>query len=247
VIPITPHRNNSINGAIAITPPYGDSPMQINWQETPLIPAIAQDYESNQILMLAYMNEEAFNLTQSTGYAHYFSRSKQRIWKKGESSNHTQEVHDILLDCDADTVILKIKQNGVACHTGRKSCFFTSITKEKTILEKEVDTDAMYGVVDTLYHTILERKNDTESKKSWTKKLLNDKELMLSKIREEADEVCVAINEESDEQVIYESADLLYHTLVGLGYRNVSPDRVKQELARRFGMSGIEEKEQRGA
>jgi len=219
--------------------------MQINWQKTPLIPAIAQDYQTNEILMLAYMNEEAYNLTLSSGYAHYFSRSKQRIWKKGESSNHTQEVKDMLLDCDADTLILKIHQNGVACHTGTKSCFFTSVMQEKRVLEQEVDTTAMYGVVDTLYHTVLERKNDTDTKKSWTKKLLNDKELMLSKIREEADEVCVAINEESDEQVIYESADLLYHTLVGLGYRDISPDRVKQELARRFGMSGIEEKESR--
>ena len=219
--------------------------MQIDWNKTPLIPAIAQDHESNEVLMLAYMNEEAYNLTLSTGYAHYFSSSKQRIWKKGESSNHTQEVKDVLLDCDADTVILKITQNGVACHTGRKSCFFTSVTQEKVILDQEVDTDAIYGVVDTLYHTILERKNADDSQKSWTKKLLNDKELMLSKIREEADEVCVAINEESDAQVIYESADLLYHTLVGLGYRNISPDRVKQELARRFGLSGIEEKENR--
>jgi len=219
--------------------------MHINWQKTPLIPAIAQDSQTNEILMLAYMNEEAYNLTLTTGYAHYFSRSKQRIWKKGESSNHTQEIKDVLLDCDADTLILKIKQNGVACHTGRKSCFFTSVTQDKVILGKEVDTDAMYGVVDTLYHTILARKNDTETKKSWTKKLLNDKVLMLSKIREEADEVCVAINEESDEQVIYESADLLYHTLVGLGYRDISPDRIKQELTRRFGLSGITEKEQR--
>jgi phosphoribosyl-ATP pyrophosphohydrolase/phosphoribosyl-AMP cyclohydrolase len=219
--------------------------MQINWQKTPLIPAIAQDYQTNEILMLAYMNEEAYNLTLSSGYTHYFSRSKQRIWKKGESSNHTQEVKDMLLDCDADTLILKIHQNGVACHTGTKSCFFTSVMQEKRVLEQEVDTTAMYGVVDTLYHTVLERKNDTDTKKSWTKKLLNDKELMLSKIREEADEVCVAINEESDEQVIYESADLLYHTVVGLGYRDISPDRVKQELARRFGMSGIEEKESR--
>jgi phosphoribosyl-ATP pyrophosphohydrolase/phosphoribosyl-AMP cyclohydrolase len=219
--------------------------MQINWQKTPLIPAIAQDHKTNEILMLAYMNEEAYNLTLSTGYAHYFSRSKQRIWKKGESSNHTQEVKDMLLDCDADTLVLKIHQNGVACHTGTKSCFFTSVMQNKRVLEQEVDTTAMYGVVDTLYHTVLERKNDTNTKKSWTKKLLNDKELMLSKIREEADEVCVAINEESDEQVIYESADLLYHTLVGLGYRDISPDRVKQELARRFGMSGIDEKESR--
>jgi len=219
--------------------------MTIDWNKNSLIPAIAQDYETNEVLMLAYMNEEAYNLTLSTGYAHYFSRSKQRIWKKGESSNHTQEVKDILLDCDADTLVLKIHQNGVACHTGTKSCFFTSVIQEKRVLEQEVDTNAMYSVVDTLYHTILERKNSKESKKSWTKKLLNDKELMLSKIREEADEVCVAIDEESDEQVIYESADLLYHTLVGLGYRDISPDRVKQELARRFGVSGIEEKEQR--
>ncbi len=219
--------------------------MQIDWTKTPLIPAIAQDHETNEILMLAYMNEEAYHLTLNTGYAHYFSRSKQRIWKKGESSNHTQEVKDMLLDCDADTLVLKIHQNGVACHTGTKSCFFTSVMQEKRILEQEVDTNAMYGVVDTLYHTVLERKNSTSTKKSWTKKLLNDKELMLSKIREEADEVCVAINEESDEQVIYESADLLYHAIVGLGYRDISPDRVKQELARRFGVSGIIEKESR--
>jgi len=219
--------------------------MNIDWNKNPLIPAIAQDHETSEVLMLAYMNEEAYNLTLNTGYAHYFSRSKQRIWKKGESSNHTQEVKDILLDCDADTVILKIKQNGVACHTGTKSCFFTSVIQDKIILEQEVNTDAIYGVVDTLYHTILERKNASKESKSWTKKLLDDKALMLSKIREEADEVCVAIDEENDEQVIYESADLLYHTLVGLGYRDISPDRVKQELGRRFGMSGIKEKESR--
>ncbi len=219
--------------------------MQIDWQKNPLIPVIAQEHETNEVLVLAYMNEEAYNLTLTTGFAHYFSRSRQRIWKKGESSNHTQEVKDMLLDCDGDTLILKIHQNGVACHTGTKSCFFTSIVQDKRVIEKEVDTTAMYGVVDTLYHTILERKSSNNSQKSWTKKLLNDKELMLSKIREEADEVCVAIDEESDEQVIYESADLLYHTLVGLGYRDISPDRVKQELARRFGMSGIEEKDSR--
>jgi len=128
----------------------------------------------------------------------------------------------------------------------RRECFFTSVTHNREVLEKEIDVESKYSVVDTLYHTILERKNSHSSTtKSWTKKLLNDKDLMLSKIREEADEVCVAIDKESDEQVIYESADLLYHTLVGLGYREISPDRVKQELKRRFGISGIEEKESR--
>ena len=219
--------------------------MNIDWQKNPLIPALAQDFETNEILMLAYMNEEAYSLTLKTGYAHYFSRSKQRIWKKGESSHHTQEVKDILIDCDGDTIVLKIKQNGVACHTGRRSCFFTSVMQDKIILDQEVNIDKIYGAVDTLYHTILERKNSSDGIKSWTKKLLQDKALMLSKIREEAEELCMAIDKENDEQVIYESADLLYHALVGLGYREISPDRVKQELARRFGMSGIEEKENR--
>jgi len=217
----------------------------VAWNDQGLVPVIAQDESSGAVLMLAYANREAVQKTQETGYAHYWSRSRDVLWKKGESSNHTQEVKDILLDCDADTIILKIHQNGVACHTGTKSCFFTSVMQNKVILEKEVDTAAMYSVVDTLYHTILERKNAPIEQKSWTKKLLDNKDLMLSKIREEADEVCVAINEESDEQVIYESADLLYHTLVGLGYRDISPDRVKQELQRRFGLSGITEKESR--
>ena len=220
--------------------------MRINWKKNPLIPAIAQDYRSNKILMLAYMNEEALNLTLETGYAHYYSRSRRRLWKKGETSNHTQEIKDILIDCDADTIILKVKQNGVACHTGRESCFFRSLLQDRVVLDRKIDTDAIYGIIDTLYHTILERKNSRENIKSWTKKLLNDKDLMLSKIREEADEVAIAIDRESDEQVIHEVADLTYHTLVGLGYRDISPDRVKQELLKRFGISGIEEKESRG-
>ncbi|WP_457602374.1 bifunctional phosphoribosyl-AMP cyclohydrolase/phosphoribosyl-ATP diphosphatase HisIE [Nitratifractor sp.] len=218
--------------------------MQIDWNKTPLVPAIAQSAESGDVLMLAYMNEEAYRLTLETGYAHYFSRSKQRIWKKGESSGHTQKVRDLLIDCDADTILLKVEQKGVACHTGRPSCFFTSVTQGRVVADKTVDTEAIYGVVDTLYHTILERKN-SGGEKSWTRKLLNDKELLLSKIREEADELATAIDRESNEQVIYEAADLLYHSLVGLGCREISPDRVKQELARRFGMSGIEEKESR--
>jgi len=219
--------------------------MTINWSKNPLIPAIAQEADTGEILMLAYMNEEAYALTLSTGYAHYYSRSRQRLWKKGESSNHTQEIIDVLLDCDADTVVLKIKQNGVACHTGRKSCFFTSVTQNKVVLEQEMDTTAMYGVVDTLYHTILARKSAEASETSWTRKLLDDKALLLSKIREEADELATAIETESDAQVIYEAADLLYHALVGLGSRDITPDRVKQELARRFGTSGMEEKASR--
>lgn len=218
--------------------------MKIDWDKNPLLPAIAQEYKTNQVLMLAYMNKEAYELTLQTGFTHYFSRSKQRIWKKGEESGHTQKVHDLLIDCDADTILIQVEQKGVACHTGRRSCFFTSVMQDAEILKPEVDMQKKYSVVDTLYHTILERKN-SDSQNSWTKKLLNDQNLMLSKIREEAEEVCVAIEKESDEQVVYEAADLLYHTLVGLGSRELSPDLVKQELKRRFGISGIEEKKSR--
>jgi len=218
--------------------------MQIDWSKHTLLPAVVQDVNSNEVLMLAYMNKEALDLSLSSGYAHYFSRSKQRIWKKGESSGHTQKIVDILIDCDSDTILLKVEQKGVACHTGTKSCFFRSIKENKEVLKPEVNIEDKYSIIDLLYHTILERKSDN-SKKSWTKKLLNNKELLLSKIKEEANELCVAIDKEDDKQVIYEAADLLYHSLVGLGLREISPDRVKQELKRRFGISGIEEKEKR--
>lgn len=216
----------------------------IDWKKNELIPAIVQDAKSDEVLMLAYMNKKALNLSMQSGYAHYFSRSRQRIWKKGESSGHTQKIIEVLLDCDSDTLLLKVEQNGVACHTGRRSCFFNSLTYDKIVLDKELDADAIYGVVDTLYHTILERKTSSDAK-SWTKKLLDDPALLEAKIKEEAEELVKAIKEESDEQVIYEAADLLYHALVGLGLRELSPDRVKQELKRRFGTSGIQEKESR--
>jgi phosphoribosyl-ATP pyrophosphohydrolase/phosphoribosyl-AMP cyclohydrolase len=219
---------------------------KIDWEKMDgLIPVITQEASSNEVLMLAYMNEEALKLTQQTNIAHYFSRSKQRIWKKGESSGHLQHVKNILIDCDNDTLLLKVKQVGVACHTGRKSCFFTNLQSNETLHDVEVDTSSAYGVIDTLYHTICEKK-EQDSNTSYTAKLLQGKQnSMLKKIVEEAGELTFAIKDNNEEEIIYESADLLYHCLVGLSSRNISPDRVKQELARRFGMSGIEEKNSR--
>jgi len=195
--------------------------------------------------MLAYMNQEAFEKSRDTGYAHYYSRSRKRLWKKGETSGHTQEIVQMMLDCDGDTLLLLVHQHGVACHTGRKSCFFTDIQKGETTHEAEVDTTALYGVIDTLYHTILERKN-SDPKSSYTAKLLQGKEnSMLKKIVEEAGEFCFAVKDDHEEEIIYECADLTYHVLVALGKKGITPDRIKQELARRFGMSGIEEKNRR--
>jgi len=210
-----------------------------------LVPVIVQDDTSNEVLMLAYMNKEAVELTLSTGYAHYFSRSKQRIWKKGESSNHTQKIITISMDCDNDTLLIKVDQNGVACHTGRKSCFFTDLENGSIKSEIKIDTASTYGVIDTLYHTIQEKKNDDVTK-SYTAKLLQGKQnSMLKKIVEEAGEFTFAVKDNDIEEIIYEGADLMYHCLVAMASKNVSPDRIKQELARRFGMSGIEEKNNR--
>ncbi|MFA7571849.1 MAG: bifunctional phosphoribosyl-AMP cyclohydrolase/phosphoribosyl-ATP diphosphatase HisIE [Sulfurimonadaceae bacterium] len=219
---------------------------KIDWKKMDgLIPVITQDASTNEVLMLAYMNEEALNLTTQTNIAHYFSRSKQRLWKKGESSGHLQHVKNIMIDCDNDTILLKVEQIGVACHTGRRSCFFTDYQSNKTLHEVEVDTSSAYGVIDTLYHTICEKKED-DPNTSYTAKLLQGKQnSMLKKIVEEAGELTFAIKDNNQEEIIYETADLVYHCLVGLASCNISPDRVKQELAKRFGMSGIEEKNSR--
>ena len=219
---------------------------KIDWGKmTDLIPVITQDSSSNEVLMLGYTNKEALEITLKTGYAHYFSRSKQRIWKKGESSNHTQKIVNIFLDCDNDTLLFKVIQEGVACHTGRKSCFFTDLNTNETICDVQIDTSSAYGVIDTLYHTILEKKNDDPSK-SYTAKLLQGKQnSMLKKIVEESGEFTFAIKDNDTQEIIYEAADITYHVLVALASKNISPDRVKQELARRFGISGIEEKNSR--
>ncbi|NPA66163.1 MAG: bifunctional phosphoribosyl-AMP cyclohydrolase/phosphoribosyl-ATP diphosphatase HisIE [Epsilonproteobacteria bacterium] len=218
---------------------------RIDWEKQELLPVIVQESSSNEVLMMAYMDQEALRLSLETKIAHYFSRSKQRIWKKGESSGHTQEIEDFFLDCDNDTLLIKVKQNGVACHTGRKSCFFTKLESGKSISEVEVDTTQAYGVIDTLYHTIQERKNADPST-SWTAKLFSKGDnTILKKVIEEAGEFTFAYKDNDEGEMVYEAADLTYHMLVALAAKNISPDRIKQELARRFDFSGIAEKNSR--
>lgn len=218
---------------------------RIDWQKQELLPVIVQDVTNNEVLMMAYMDQEALSLSLQTNIAHYFSRSKQRIWKKGESSGHIQTIHSFNLDCDNDTLLIKVTQEGVACHTGRRSCFFTELKSGNIQTEIEVNTDAMYGVIDTLYHTIQERKNADPST-SWTAKLFAKGEnTILKKVIEESGEFTFAFKDNDEAEMVYEAADLTYHMLVALAYKNISPDRIKQELARRFDISGIAEKNAR--
>ena len=222
-----------------------DAINRIDWQKVNLLPVIVQDNANNEVLMMAYMDKQALELSLTTKTAHYFSRTKQRIWQKGESSGHIQKIHSFSLDCDNDTLLIKITQEGVACHTGRRSCFFTELESGETNSEVEVNTDAMYGVIDTLYHTIQERKNADPSS-SWTAKLFaKGDNTILKKVVEEAGEFSFAYKDNDEGEMVYEAADLTYHMLVALAAKNISPDRIKQELARRFNMSGISEKNSR--
>ena len=218
---------------------------RVDWQKQELLPVIVQDVTNNEVLMMAYMDKEALELSLQTNIAHYFSRSKQRIWKKGESSGHIQTIHSFNIDCDNDTLLIKVTQEGVACHTGRKSCFFTELKSGDIQTEVEVNIDAMYGVIDTLYHTIQTRKHADPST-SWTAKLFAKGEnTILKKVIEEAGEFTFAFKDNDETEMVYEAADLTYHMLVALAYKNISPDRIKQELARRFDISGIAEKNSR--
>ena len=222
-----------------------ESVSRIDWEKQELLPVIVQDQTNNEVLMMAYMNKEALQLSLSTKIAHYFSRSKQRLWKKGESSGHIQTIESFYIDCDNDTLLIKVSQEGVACHTGRRSCFFTELESGTARTDVEIDTTSTYGVIDTLYHTIQERKNADPSS-SWTAKLFSKGDnTILKKVVEEAGEFSFAYKDNDEGEMVYEAADLTYHMLVALAAKNISPDRIKQELARRFDMSGIAEKNSR--
>ena len=332
--------------------------MKVDWQKLGgLLPTIVQDADDGAVLMLAYMNEEALGLTLQTGYAHYFSRSKRRIWKKGEESGHVQLVKSAFLDCDNDALLLKIEQcGGSACHTGARSCFFKEISFQKddenfeslnacgainfaehgsaaslvqknsansragqnstacdslhnltpknstdgnqnsamqspaaansTLTnsaaersEQNLDASAQnstlesstekgpYGILDEIYHICLDRKLNGEPALSYVASLYAKGEnAYLKKIAEEACEFALACKDLSRSElyadvaresfgehrvgeprydVIYEGADLLFHLLLALAAHNIHPDALLDELVRRQGQSGIEEKRRR--
>jgi len=219
---------------------------KVDWEKSELIPVIAQDFETNEVLMLAYMNREALKLTVEKKTAHYFSRSRQKMWQKGESSGNFQIVKDIFIDCDNDTILLKVEQiGGVACHTGRKSCFFTRLESNEVVSDIDESATSNYSILDKLYHELHERKS-ADPKTSYTASLLQKGEnSYLKKIVEEAGEFCFAVKDNDKNEIVYEAADLVYHIFIPLIDKNIHPDQIKEELKRRFGTSGIEEKKSR--
>lgn len=207
-----------------------------------LIPAIAQDHLSGQVRMLAYMNEAALKLTLETGKATFFSRSRQQLWIKGETSGHFLQVVSVVADCDADTLLLSVLPNGPSCHTGRPACFFRQVELSGALTDLPREATPFLHELGEL----LESRKQSTAEKSYTKSLLSGgPEKIGAKIREEAGELADALASETDERVLSEAADLVYHAMVGLTQRGLTLRQVIEVLAQRTHQSGLAEKASR--
>ena len=201
---------------------------KIKFDEKGLVPAIAQDAKTGRVLMLAYMNAESLQMTLDSGCATYFSRSRQQLWRKGETSGHTQRVLEMRYDCDGDALLLTVEQEGPACHTGEISCFYNPI-----LTADADDLPPTAGVVQQVYDVICDRKEHPREG-SYTNYLLDKGvEKICKKVGEEASETIIAAMKRSKPEVCYEAADLVYHLLVLLFEQGVTPDDLWAELARR--------------
>lgn len=214
----------------------------LKFDERGLLPAIAQDHLSGQVRMLAYMNQAALEQTLATGKATFFSRSRNALWTKGETSGHVLQVVSVVADCDADTLLLSVLPVGPSCHTGRPACFFRRVSGGGELADQPREAAPFLMELGEL----LESRKASTAEKSYTKSLLESgPEKIGAKLREEAGELADAIKGESDERVLSEAADLLYHAMVGLTQRGLSLRQVIEVLAKRTHQSGHAEKASR--
>lgn len=203
----------------------------LKFDEKGLIPVIVSDAQTNEVLMMAWMDKEALDKTIETKKAHYYSRSRQALWMKGETSGNVQTVVSIKKDCDGDTLLLAVDQKGCACHTGNKSCFYTDIMEENACRE----SSNLYGasILKELYNVVTDRR-DNPKEGSYTNYLFEkgiDK--ILKKVGEEAAEVIIAAKNASKEEIRYETADLFYHLIVMLVERGLTLEDIYGELKSR--------------
>jgi len=207
---------------------------ELRFDERGLMPAVIQDQKSGTVLMVAYMNREALEKTLRDGRTWFFSRSRQSLWAKGETSGHVQRVAAVYYDCDADTLLVQVHQEGMACHTGTFSCFNRLLAASG----EEIATD--WAVLSWLEDLIRDRRVKRPAGSYTTRLFEQGLDQILKKIGEEATEVVIAAKGGHREAVVYETADLLYHLLVMLGERGVELKAVWEELARRHGKTKAE-------
>lgn len=252
---------------------------EVKFNAQGLIPAIAQHHQTGRVLMVAWMNRESLQLTAEKKQAVYFSRSRQKLWHKGDESGHFQTVYEIRLDCDADVIVLQIEQHGgISCHTGRESCFYRILTPQgwqivdaqikdpndiyqQTAHSHNPHTQAMTAstataesveILDYLGKMMIERKKSDPDQSYVAKLYQKGLNKILEKVGEESIESIIAAkdfarenNADNKNDLIYETADLWFHSLVVLGYFDINPQDVLNELVRRQGLSGLVEKANR--
>jgi phosphoribosyl-ATP pyrophosphohydrolase/phosphoribosyl-AMP cyclohydrolase len=211
-----------------------DAAEAIRFDDAGLVPCVAQDWRTGEVLTLAYMNAEALRRTRETGEVHYFSRSRDRLWHKGEASGNTQRLRQLRYDCDADAIVAIVEPAGPACHTGQRSCFYRDLDGSA---DPTPDADPVSGepglapfeALATLERTLAARAAE-RPEGSYTVELLDDPERIGAKVREEAEEAARAAGAESDERVAEEAADVLYHLAVLLRSRQIEIAEVMEVL-----------------
>lgn len=225
----------------------------LKYDEKGLIPAVVQDARTNQVLMMAWMNQESLEMTLSEGRTCFWSRSRQELWRKGETSGNTQWVVSISADCDGDTLLVKVIPDGPACHLGTTSCFENLFFEDEDRLEQvqtdgaidaavQADADSLAGndtqsgdgfSLDQLY-ALLQDRQATRPEGSYTSYLFQEGlEKILKKVGEESTEVIIAAMKEDEGETVYEIGDLAYHLLVLMVEQGISPDQIRRELASR--------------
>jgi len=203
------------------------SPDDLRFDERGLIPAVVQEADTGEVLMVAWMDRNALDATLGTGLSHFWSRSRGQLWQKGETSGHVQHVERLYADCDADVLLVQVHQDGVACHTGHRTCFFRALQTDGEIM-------APANMLERLEQTIAARKASPAPGSYVAGLLAKGEAAVCRKIGEEATEVIIAaLGGEGDERLVAETADLWFHTLVLLGARGIRVQDVLQELARR--------------
>lgn len=210
----------------------------IKFDANGLVPAIVQEAGSREVLMLAYMNQEALGKTLEQGEAWYYSRSRQELWHKGETSGHVQKVIDLRYDCDADTILLLVEQTGPACHTGHHSCFYRDKNGQE-IAVREQDMTELYrnqvgpGIIHELYQVILDRQEKMPEGSYTTYLFTKGLDKICKKVGEEAAEVIIAAKNKDREEITYEVSDLIYHLLVLGAQQGVTPQDIYAQLQAR--------------
>ena len=241
------------------------------YDEDGLVPCIVQDAVTDVVLMLAWMNAGALRLTRNTGFVHFWSRSRQELWKKGETSGNTLSVVEIRIDCDRDAVLVRARPAGPTCHTGATSCFFhrdvpstmphnlpvdlpdglpsapaaAAARAAASTAHDEIDDGPPPPILHRLAR-VIEGRRDATADRSYTKSLFDaGMPKILAKIAEEHGELAAELPAGDDAKVIHETADLVFHVMVGLAARRIPIEAVLAELTRRFGTSGHVEKARR--